>query len=53
MSIRKPTARQIRAYRNEKECSLAEARAVIWKQWRSDNLEALRIQNEILDRHNL
>ncbi len=44
MQILKPTAAQIRAYRDQHGCSLQEAKAVLLKQWRLEVLEVLRVQ---------
>jgi uncharacterized protein YcsI (UPF0317 family) len=38
----RPTAAEVRAYREEHECSLQEAIAAVSKQWRRDYVSFLR-----------
>lgn len=47
IGIRKPTAAQIKAYRDEHGCGITEARAALMKQWRKEVLTVLRVQCEI------
>lgn len=42
--IRKPTAAQIRAYRDKHNCSLQQAKRVMLRHWRTETLEVLQIQ---------
>lgn len=46
--IRKPTPKQILAYRDKHEISTKKATRALWKQWRMATLELLQLQSALL-----
>ncbi len=44
MSTPKPTAIEIRAYRDKHECGIEESRAALLKEWRKAELYRLRLR---------
>lgn len=40
----KPTAADVRAYRDHHECGLSEAKAALLCDWRRDTLQGLRVR---------
>lgn len=44
MIIHKPSADAVRAYRDEHECGIHEAKAAVMKEWRKRELEQIRLR---------
>lgn len=51
IGIRKPTAAQIKAYRDENNCGMVEAKARLMKEWRKEVLTVLLVQCELAQHH--